>query len=84
MQPELALWAGPVKNALFGLMFVILRFVLLAVAPALSLVLLQAGWGRLGDGGRFPLSQQLPLPLNVLPLRVDSLLLPGTCKNELA
>lgn len=59
-------------------LFVILRFILLAIAPAFSFVLFKAEWGCLSHGGRFPLSQQLSLPLNVLPLQVDSLLLPTT------
>lgn len=62
---------------------VILRFILLAVTPALSFVLLEAGWRRREQRRRFPLPQQLPLPLNVLPLRVHSLLLPRTFKNNL-
>lgn len=64
------------------MLYVILRFILLSIAPTLSFVLFQAEWRCLGHGGRFPLAQQLPLPLNVLPLRVDSLLLPRTCNNK--
>ena len=67
------IWADPCE-----LLFVILRFILLAVAPALSSVLFQAGWRRLGHGRWFPLPQQLPLPLHLLTLRVDLLLLPRT------
>lgn len=62
---------------------VILRLILLVVIPALSFVLFEAGWRRLEQRRRFPLSQQLPLPLDVLPLRVHSLLLPRICKNKL-
>lgn len=61
----------------------ILRLILLVVIPALSFVLFEAGRRRLEQRRRFPLSQQLPLPLDVLPLRVHSLLLPRICKNKL-
>lgn len=36
-------------------LFIILRFILLAIVPALASVLFEAGWRRLGHGGRFPL-----------------------------
>lgn len=57
-----------------------LRFALLAVIPALAFVLLQAGRRRHRRG--FSLPEQLPLPLDLLPLRVDSLLLPATGKTK--
>lgn len=53
-----------------------LRFTLLAVAPPLSFVVLRAGWLHGSHGGRLSFPQQLPLPLDVLALRVDALLLP--------
>lgn len=61
----------------------LLRFILLAVAPALSFVLFNGGWRCLGHGGRFSLPQQFPLLLYVFPLRIDSLLLSTTHSNNL-
>ena len=52
------------------------RFALCPVGLALAFVGLQAQGWSLGHGGRLALGQELPLPLDVLSLRVDPLLLP--------
>lgn len=60
-----------------------LRFALRAVGLALAFVLLQARWRNLAHGRRLSLAQQLPLPLDVLPLGVDSFLLPIGRQREM-